>query len=132
MRLAGTADSAPIQLHAARVRRRVRDVVILTTTYGRTIAIDPGTGAKLWQFVPSDIRSYEGSFRITNAGPSLRSSRHKNIRQISRGAKACISVIARHATVPEAWGMDRTRRISRWHRPTFTAFRPSLNPTRNC
>ena len=69
VRLAGTADLAPIQLHAVRVRRRVRDVVILTTTYGRTIAIDPGTGAKLWQFVPSDIRSYEGSFRITNAGP---------------------------------------------------------------
>ncbi len=67
--LPGTVDSAPIQLHAVRVRGRVRDVVIATTTYGRTIAIDPATGAKLWQFAPSDIRSYQGSFRITNAGP---------------------------------------------------------------
>ena len=22
------------------------------------------------------------------------------------------------------WGMDRTRRVSRWHRPIFTALRP--------
>lgn len=36
---------------------------------GRTIAIDPGTGAKLWEFVPSKIRSYEGTYQITTATP---------------------------------------------------------------
>ena len=34
------------------VRGRTRDVAFVTTTYGRTIAIDPGTGDRLWEFVP--------------------------------------------------------------------------------
>ena len=65
----GTVDSAPVELHAVRIRGRVRDVVIVTTTYGRTIAIDPATGARLWEFVPSNIRSYEGTYQITTATP---------------------------------------------------------------
>jgi hypothetical protein len=62
-------DSAPIELHGILIRGRVRDVVVVTTTYGRTIAIDPGTGAKLWEYVPGDISGYEGSSQITNATP---------------------------------------------------------------
>jgi hypothetical protein len=65
----GVADSSAIELHAVKVRGRQRDVAILTTTYGRTIAIDVGTGAKLWEFVPPDIRSYQGSAQITTASP---------------------------------------------------------------
>ncbi len=67
--IGGVADSSAIQLHAIRVRGRVRDVAIVTTTYGRTIAIDPGTGARLWEYVPSDIGSYQGSPQITTASP---------------------------------------------------------------
>jgi outer membrane protein assembly factor BamB len=73
--LPGTADSAAIQLHAIRVKHRTRDVVIVTTSYGRTIAIDPGTGSKLWEFTPRDIHSYEGSLQITNASPTADPSR---------------------------------------------------------
>jgi hypothetical protein len=65
----GVADSSPIELHAVRVRGRRRDVAIVTTTYGRTIAIDVGTGAKLWEFAPSDIHSYQGSAQVTAASP---------------------------------------------------------------
>lgn len=65
----GVADSSPIELHAVKVSGRRRDVAILTTTYGRTIAIDVGTGAKLWEFVPPDIHSYQGSAQITTASP---------------------------------------------------------------
>ena len=49
----GTVDSSAIELHGVRVKGRVRDVIIVTTTYGRTIALDPGTGAKLWEYVPA-------------------------------------------------------------------------------
>lgn len=73
--LDGTVDSSPVELHSIRIRGRVRDVVIVTTTYGRTIAIDPRTGGRLWEFVPPDIRSYEGSYRITNATPIVDPSR---------------------------------------------------------
>jgi PQQ-like domain len=65
----GVADSSAVQLHDVKVRGRKRDVAILTTTYGRTIAIDPGTGAKLWEFAPPDIGAYEGSGQITTATP---------------------------------------------------------------
>jgi len=65
----GTADSSAIELHGVVVAGRARDVVILTTTYGRTIAIDPGTGAKLWEYAPGDIGSYEGTSQITTATP---------------------------------------------------------------
>jgi outer membrane protein assembly factor BamB len=42
---------------------------MLTTTYGRTIALDPRTGAKLWEFTPRDIGRYEGSHQVTTASP---------------------------------------------------------------
>jgi outer membrane protein assembly factor BamB len=67
--LDGTVDSSAIELHAIQVRGRRRDVLVLTTTYGRTIALDAGTGTKLWEFVPGDIHDYEGSSQITTATP---------------------------------------------------------------
>ncbi len=71
----GTVDSSPIELHAIPVNRRPHDLIILTTTYGRTIALDAGTGGKLWEFVPPDIRAYEGTSQITNATPLADPSR---------------------------------------------------------
>lgn len=71
VRIDGVADSAPIQIRGVRAGGRVRDVVVVTTTYGRTIAFDPRTGAHLWEFAPSDIRSYLGSAQITTASPVL-------------------------------------------------------------
>jgi outer membrane protein assembly factor BamB len=65
----GVADSSAIQLHHVRVGGRARDVVILTTTYGRTIALDPATGAKLWEYVPKGVRRYQGTPEITTASP---------------------------------------------------------------
>jgi hypothetical protein len=67
----GTVDSSPVQLHAVRVGGRVRDVVFVTTTYGKVIALDPGTGAKLWEYVPPDLAEYQGSYRITTASPII-------------------------------------------------------------
>jgi hypothetical protein len=67
--LDGTVDSSPIELHAVRVGGRSRDVIVVTTTYGRTIALDARTGRRLWEFVPRDIGGYEGSSQITNTTP---------------------------------------------------------------
>jgi outer membrane protein assembly factor BamB len=69
VRIDGTADSSAIELHAVRVRGRRRDVFFLTTTYGKTIALDARTGRRLWEFVPSSIRSYDGTRQITTATP---------------------------------------------------------------
>ncbi len=68
--LDGTVDSSAIELHAIKLRGRRRDVLVLTTTYGRTIALDAGSGRRLWEFVPAGIHSYEGSSQITTATPT--------------------------------------------------------------
>jgi outer membrane protein assembly factor BamB len=62
LRLDGVADSSPIELHAVSVNGRTRDVAIVTTTSGHTIAFDPGTGARLWEF-------RGGGSTITTASP---------------------------------------------------------------
>ncbi|HZU61880.1 MAG TPA: PQQ-binding-like beta-propeller repeat protein [Solirubrobacteraceae bacterium] len=67
--LDGTVDSSAIQLHGVKVAGLRRDVVVLNTTYGRAIALDPGSGRLLWQFTPHDISSYEGGPQITQATP---------------------------------------------------------------
>jgi outer membrane protein assembly factor BamB len=66
----GTVDSSAIQLHAVRVRGRRRDVIIVTTTYGRTLAIDANSGKRLWQFSPKDIGAFVGGAEITTASPA--------------------------------------------------------------
>src|SRR2546421_5152132 len=48
--LNGTVDSSPIYLHAVRVRGAVHDVFFVTTTYGRTEAIDASSGRVLWRY----------------------------------------------------------------------------------
>jgi outer membrane protein assembly factor BamB len=65
----GTVDASAIELHGVRVRGRARDVTVVTTTYGKTIAIDPGSGQRLWEYTPGSYSSVAGSPQITNATP---------------------------------------------------------------
>ncbi len=67
--LDGTVDSAPIELHAIQIDGRARDVIVVTTSYGHTIAIDAATGAKLWEFAPADVARLEGGPQIMTATP---------------------------------------------------------------
>ncbi|MBV9193447.1 MAG: PQQ-binding-like beta-propeller repeat protein [Solirubrobacterales bacterium] len=69
--LDGTVDAAPVELHAVTVRGRRHDVIILTTTYGRTIALDAGTGGRLWEYTPPGIGGYSGSYEVTTATPVI-------------------------------------------------------------
>lgn len=67
--LNGVADSSAVQLHAVDVAGKVRDVDFVTTTYGRTVAFDPATGVRLWEYTPKDIAHYQGTPQITTATP---------------------------------------------------------------
>jgi len=69
VKLPGTVDSSAIELTGVKVRGRTGDVIVMTTTYGRTLALDPATGQRLWEFTPRDIGSYQGSAQITTATP---------------------------------------------------------------
>ncbi len=68
--LDGTVDSSPIYLHDVRVRGAVHDVFFVTTTYGRTEAIDASTGRLLWRYTPAAYSSWAGTARITTATPA--------------------------------------------------------------
>src|SRR5262245_6093745 len=70
IRLDGTVDASPIYLHAVRVGGRVRDVFVVTTTYGKTEAVDADTGRVVWRFVPPVTARVTGSAQITNATPA--------------------------------------------------------------
>jgi hypothetical protein len=67
--LAGTVDSSPIYLHGVFVDGAVHDVIIVTTTYGKTIAIDAESGKLLWTFTPPGYGKWAGSAQITVASP---------------------------------------------------------------
>ena len=67
--LDGTVDASPIYLHGVRVNGGTHDVFFVTTTYGKTLAIDADSGTILWRFTPSAYESWAGSRRITTATP---------------------------------------------------------------
>ena len=68
--LDGTVDSSPIYLHAVQVRGAVHDVFFVTTTYGRTEAIDASSGRVLWRYTPASYSSWAGTAQITTATPA--------------------------------------------------------------
>jgi outer membrane protein assembly factor BamB len=67
--LPGTVDSSPIYLHDVSVNATRQDVIVVTTTYGRTVAIDPSSGRLLWVFTPPGYASWAGTAQITNSSP---------------------------------------------------------------
>jgi hypothetical protein len=62
----GTVDSTPIILG---------DTTFATTTYGKTVAVDLGSGSIKWTFTPSEYGRVAGSAQITNASPAADPSR---------------------------------------------------------
>jgi outer membrane protein assembly factor BamB len=69
VRLDGTVDSAPIELSNVSVDGRVQTVIILTTSYGHTMALNANSGKRLWQYTPSSTRRLEGSAQVTTSIP---------------------------------------------------------------
>ncbi|HZO98041.1 MAG TPA: PQQ-binding-like beta-propeller repeat protein [Gaiellaceae bacterium] len=69
VRLDGTVDSSPIYLHGVAIGGRRRDAIFVTTTYGRTEAIDAATGRVLWRYTPPSYAALAGTYRITNMTP---------------------------------------------------------------
>jgi hypothetical protein len=58
--LDGTVDSSPIA---------VGGLVVVTTSYGKAIAIDPRNGRIRWRYTPPGYKSWAGSPQITNSSP---------------------------------------------------------------
>lgn len=67
--LDGTVDASAIYLHNVQVNAAAHDVFFVTTTYGKTIAVDANDGSILWRFTPTNYSSWAGTARITNVTP---------------------------------------------------------------
>ena len=65
----GIADSSAVELSNVDVDGRVRDLIAVTTSYGKTIAIDPATGTRLWEFVPRGVNASPGNPQVTTSTP---------------------------------------------------------------
>jgi PQQ-like domain len=64
--LDGTVDSSAISVGGR---------LVVTTTYGRTEAIDPASGKVLWRFTPPAYGRIAGSAQITNSTPAASTDR---------------------------------------------------------
>ncbi|MGH2876271.1 MAG: PQQ-binding-like beta-propeller repeat protein, partial [Solirubrobacteraceae bacterium] len=69
VRVDGIVDSSAVELHSVFVDGARHDLVAVTTSYGRTIAIDPRTGRRLWEFRPSGVNGTPGNPQVTTASP---------------------------------------------------------------
>ncbi|HXD55102.1 MAG TPA: PQQ-binding-like beta-propeller repeat protein [Solirubrobacteraceae bacterium] len=67
--LPGTVDSSPIYLHRVTVAGAAHDTIVVTTSYGRTLAVDAADGRILWTFTPPGYSAWAGSAQITNTSP---------------------------------------------------------------
>ena len=107
VRLPGTVDSSPIYLHRVRAGGRRRNVFFVTTTYGRTLAIDANRRRIVWQFVPRGIGGVEGSPQITTATPVADPNRRYIYATSSNGQVHKLSV--RSGREARGWPVTVTR-----------------------
>lgn len=67
--LDGLVDASAIYLHGATIRGARHDAVFVTTSYGRTLAVDADSGQVLWEHTPAGYSSLAGTRQFTNSTP---------------------------------------------------------------
>jgi hypothetical protein len=69
VKLDGAVDASAIYLHGVTVKGSRDDVFFVTTTYGKTIAVDANKAVVLWEYTPPKYDSWVGTRQITNSTP---------------------------------------------------------------
>jgi hypothetical protein len=69
IKLDGTVDASAIYLHGVTIRGSRHNAIFVTTTYGKTLALDAGSGDVLWEYTPDSYRELAGTRQITNSTP---------------------------------------------------------------
>lgn len=73
--LDGTVDASAIYLHGVTVKGARHNALFVTTTYGKTLAVDADSGAILWEYTPASYAQLAGTRQITNSTPAADPSR---------------------------------------------------------
>jgi hypothetical protein len=68
--LDGTVDASAIYLNGVAINGATHDAFFVTTTYGKTIAVDADSGAVLWEYTPPGFAAWAGTAQITNSTPA--------------------------------------------------------------
>ena len=66
----GISDASSIYLHGVSVQGARHNVFFLTTTYGKTIAIDADRDSVLWEYTPPQYDTWANTRQITNSTPA--------------------------------------------------------------
>ena len=69
VKLDGTVDASAIYLQGITVRGARRNVTFVTTTYGKTLALDADSGTVLWEYTPAGYEALARTRQITNSTP---------------------------------------------------------------
>ncbi|MGH8301953.1 MAG: PQQ-binding-like beta-propeller repeat protein [Steroidobacteraceae bacterium] len=69
--LDGLVDASAVYLHGANINGGRHDAIFVTTSYGRTLALDADSGKVLWEYTPASYRSVAGSRQFTNSTPVI-------------------------------------------------------------
>lgn len=118
----GVADASAIYLHGVTVKGAKHDVFFVTTTYGRTIAIDANEGKVLWEFTPAKYDTWANTRQITNSTPVADPDREYIYAAAPDGTIQKLAVSDGHAVwttpvtlLPEREKMDSPLKIFRGH-----------------
>src|SRR4051794_15001882 len=101
--LPGTVDSSPIYLSHVKVHGKRRSLLVATTTYGRTLGLNPRTGSRLWTFTPGSYGSVAGSAQITTSTPVADPSGRFVYAASSDGSVHKLRVGNGHQVTSQAW-----------------------------
>ncbi len=115
--IGGTVDGSAIYLHGVTIKGAVHDAFFVTTTYGKTIAIDAGDGSVLWEFTPPSYPDVMGTAQITTATPVADPGRARIYAAAPDGAIRALAV----ADGSMQWSMPVT------NLPAFEKIASSLN-----
>jgi hypothetical protein len=69
MKLDGTVDASAIYLHGVTVHGALCNALFVTTTYGKTLALDANSGGVLWEYTPPGYQALAGTRQIANSTP---------------------------------------------------------------
>jgi outer membrane protein assembly factor BamB len=75
VKLDGMVDASAIYLHGAMVGGARHNTIFVTTSYGKTLALDADSGEVLWEYTPPSYRSLAGTRQFTNSTPVADSDR---------------------------------------------------------
>jgi PQQ-like domain len=95
--LDGTVDASAIYLNGVTVNASTHDVFFVTTTYGKTIAVDATSGAILWEYTPSGFAGWAGTAQITTSTPAADPNREYIYAAAPNGTVQKLAVADGHA-----------------------------------